>query len=154
MPIRCFATLPVLLALSGLTSAAADGESRAVLSTVERLFEAMAARDAAAARSVLLPGGSIVQVREGADAPSISAQSEFPDRIAAANAPLRERIWDAKVLVHGRIAQVWAPYDLHRGDTFSHCGVDAVTLVKTAEGWKIAGLTYTVEKTGCKPPPK
>jgi hypothetical protein len=113
----------------------------------------MAARDGAAARAVLIPEGTIVAVRDGSPA-SVTPQSAFPDRIAAANAPLRERIWDPKVLIHGRIAQLWAPYDFHRGDTFSHCGVDSVSLVKTAEGWKIAGLTYTVETTGCTPPPK
>ena len=36
---------------------------------------------------------------------------------------------------------------------FSHCGIDIFDLVKTAEGWKISGLTYTVERTGCAPSP-
>lgn len=133
---------------------AASDEEGSVLAAVQRLFDAMAARDAAAARVVLMPEGRIVQFREGAGAPTVSSQAEFPDRIGAASAPLRERIWDAKVLVHGRIAQVWAPYDFHRGETFSHCGVDSISLVKTAEGWKIAGLAYTVETTGCASLPK
>lgn len=133
---------------------AAKADEKAVLAVVQRLFDAMAARDGAAARAVLLPGGSIVQVRDNAPTPGVSPQAEFPDRIAKAAAPSRERIWDPTVLVHGSIAQVWAPYDFHRGETFSHCGVDSISLVKTGEGWKIAGLTYTVETTGCAPPKK
>jgi hypothetical protein len=31
--------------------------------------------------------------------------------------------------------------------------VDAFDLVKTPEGWKIAGGVYTVERTGCPPSP-
>jgi hypothetical protein len=36
---------------------------------------------------------------------------------------------------------------------FSHCGVDAITLVRTDAGWRIASFVYTVEETGCAPSP-
>jgi hypothetical protein len=64
-----------------------------------------------------------------------------------------ERMWDARVLIHGRIAVLWTPYDFHRDGKFSHCGVDAFSLVKTDDGWKIAGFIYTVEPEGCRPSP-
>jgi hypothetical protein len=64
---------------------------------------------------------------------------------------LKERMRDKEVVVQvkGRIATVWAPYDLWMNETFSHCGVDAFTLVKSKDGWKIASCSYTIEKTGC-----
>ena len=31
--------------------------------------------------------------------------------------------------------------------------IDIFDQVTTAEGWKISGLTYTVERTGCAPSP-
>ena len=46
-----------------------------------------------------------------------------------------------------------APYDFHRDGEFSHCGVDAFTLVRTESGWKISGGVYTVETEGCAPSP-
>ena len=55
--------------------------------------------------------------------------------------------------MHGPIASVWTPYDFWVDGKFSHCGIDIFDLVKTAEGWKISGLTYTVERTGCAPSP-
>jgi hypothetical protein len=39
--------------------------------------------------------------------------------------------------------------DFHRGDRFSHCGTDSVSLAKTDAGWKIAGFSYTVVTEGC-----
>jgi len=47
---------------------------------------------------------------------------------------------------------VWAPYDFWRDGKFSHCGVDAFDLIKTDEGWKIAGGGYTLESK-CEPSP-
>jgi hypothetical protein len=61
----------------------------------------------------------------------------------------RMRDSDVTVQVHQNIAAVWAPYDLWINDTYSHCGVDVFTLLKSSEGWKIASLSFTVEKEGC-----
>ena len=78
-----------------------------------------------------------------------------PDDAATAGDETRmlERMWDATVLVHGPLAQVWTPYDFHADGEFSHCGVDAFTLIKTSEGWRVSGVAYTVEPTGCEPSP-
>jgi hypothetical protein len=64
-----------------------------------------------------------------------------------------ERMWEPVVQVHGPIATLWAPYDIHRNRQFVHCGVDAFTLIRTTTGWKIATVVYTAEPTGCAPSP-
>jgi len=64
----------------------------------------------------------------------------------------RERIWNPEVRVHGSIATVWAPYDFWVDGKFSHCGVDAFDLIKTPDGWKIAGGVFTMEAK-CEPSP-
>lgn len=33
---------------------------------------------------------------------------------------------------------MWAPYDLYIGKTWSHCGVDAFTLVMSDGRWRVA----------------
>jgi hypothetical protein len=35
------------------------------------------------------------------------------------------------------------------GDRFSHCGVDAFTLAKEDDAWKIVALTDTRRRQGC-----
>ena len=47
----------------------------------------------------------------------------------------------------------FSPYDFHRNGTFSHCGVDAFSLLKTTDGWKSTGTMYTFERTGCEDHP-
>ena len=60
-----------------------------------------------------------------------------------------ERIYDMKIQVDGPMATVWAPYKFYLGEKFSHCGVNAFTLLKTEDGWKIASITDTRRKDGC-----
>lgn len=133
-----------------LCAQTADAERQAVIRTVERTFEAMASRDAAAVASWLLPGARLFAVRPDGIV-SVSSGEEFAARIAAMKEVPRERMWNPVVQVSGRLAALWAAYDFHRDGKFSHCGVDAVQLVKTPEGWKIASIAYTVEKEGCAP---
>ena len=64
-----------------------------------------------------------------------------------------ERIWEPQVRVHKGIATLWAPYDFWLDGALRHCGIDSFELVKSPEGWKITGGTYTVEREGCQPSP-
>ncbi len=120
-------------------------EESAVLGVIQRLFDAMTARDAAAMKSVLLAEGRFIAVRADG-AVTASPQMEWAERIAASREPLREVIRDPKVAVQGRVASVWARYDFYRGGKRTHGGIDSFTLVKAAGGWRISGLVYTVER--------
>ncbi|HEV2131362.1 MAG TPA: nuclear transport factor 2 family protein [Longimicrobiaceae bacterium] len=151
------ATRTALLALALLLGWAhpvrAQSPETAVLAAVQQLFDAMAARDTAAARAVLMPGGLFFAVvtGEGEDAIGAMPYTDFLARLAVAEQRWLERMWEPQVLIHGPLAVVWTRYDFYRGDSFSHCGVDAFNLVRTAEGWKIASAAYTVERDGCPP---
>ncbi len=70
---------------------------------------------------------------------------EWAEKIAASKDALRETIRDPKILVHGGIASVWAPYDFYRNGKRTHGGIDSFSLVRTAGGWKISGLVYSVD---------
>lgn len=125
------------------------GEKDAV-ATVQKLFDAMAAHDAASIRSVMLEGARMYSVRDQG-APTGRAAEEFVSQIAAMKNELLERFTSRpSVLIRGPMAQVWGEYEFLRDGQFSHCGVDSVSLFKTSEGWRIAAITYTVETTGCR----
>ena len=132
-----------------------QAEEKAVIAAVQRLFDAMASHDRAAAQAVLMSEGRYFSVRDSGAGAAIggTTHGEFAERLAGGKQEMRERMWNPRVLVHGRIAVVWTPYDFHRDRKFSHCGVDAFNLIKTSEGWKIAGFIYTVEPTGCPESP-
>ena len=135
--------------------ARATAADPAVVATVQRLFDAMAARDTVAARALLLPGTRFVSISNdtGPAIPRVQGDSAFLRMLAGSSERLLERMWAPVVQVQGRIATVWTPYDFHRGGRFSHCGIDAVTLLRTDAGWRSAGLLYTVQRTGCAPSP-
>src|SRR5271165_2334348 len=144
--------LPILMA-SGLSAMGANQpEETAVVATVQKFFDSMAAHDPDAARAVILPEGRVIGAREK-QTTNIS-QEQFAANLATTkNRAYLERMWNPKVLIRGPIAQVWAEYDFHLDGRFTHCGIDSFSLVKTAYGWKIAGIVYTVETTGCAKSP-
>jgi hypothetical protein len=145
-----------LLAVAAVAQPAAaqtvSDEERAVLAAVQRLFDAFAARDSAATRALLIDEGSFISIvaSNGDVSYTVTPHPRIVEQIGAGSEPWHERIWDARVEVHGPLAMVWAPYDFRRGDVFSHCGVDALTLIRTADGWKVAAAIYTVEREGCE----
>jgi len=146
-----------LAAPAGAGAQAVSPEDRdAVLSAVQTFFRTMTEKDVEGARTVLEPEGRFFSVRTGAGGArtvrSFTNQS-YLDGLAGGTVRQVERIWDARVTVHGDVANVWAPYDFHRDGIFSHCGVDSFDLIRTPQGWKITGGVYTVEPEGCAPSP-
>jgi hypothetical protein len=147
------AATPLAAAVSTALAAPASSPEQDVVNAVQRLFDSMAARDPAGIQATLASEARFVSVRPNQTISQISG-ADFAARIAASKDPLLERMWQPQVLVAGRMATLWAPYDFHIGTRLSHCGVDSVTLFATPEGWKIAGVYYTViEAPQCPPSP-
>lgn len=129
-------------------------EEAQVLAVAQKLFDGMRTRDTALIRSVFDPAGRMIGVtRDG------TVRADSPDRFIQAVASAKpgavwnERIWNTEVRVDGNIAHLWATYDFHLNDTFSHCGIDAFQMAKTSAGWKIVELADTRRTTGCTAPP-
>ena len=120
--------LPILslLAFSSVSAGQAEDE-KAIVATVQKLFDAMAAKDAIAVRALGLPGAQHVALRPTGVA-SVVSHEKFAENVGASKDTWLEKIWDPKVMIHGKIATLWAPYDFHRSGQFTHCGIDAVSL--------------------------
>jgi hypothetical protein len=124
-------------------------EEKEVVAAVQKTFDGMAAHDEAAIRATMLPDARLYSVRADGP-PSAVAAEDWLKRIASAKGELVERFTGKPaVSIRGRMAQLWGEYEFLRDGKFSHCGVDSVTLFKTAEGWKIAAIAFTTETTGC-----
>ena len=144
----------VLLAPAPARAQSARAEQEAVLKTVQRFFDTMTARDVEGARQVLQEQGRFhaMRMRDGKpDVRAFSNEEYFAD-LQASKQKMQERIWNPDVRISGLIATVWAPYDFWIDGKFSHCGVDQFDLIKTEDGWKIAGGVYTLESS-CPPSP-
>jgi len=132
-----------------------EDDKTAVLATVQKFFDTMAARDVEGARLVLMADGRTVSVREqnGQAVARASTVEAYLDSLGKGKTASRERMWNPEVRIRGAVASVWTPYDFWVDGKFSHCGIDAFTLIKTADGWKISSGTWTIEREGCVPSP-
>ena len=135
-----------LLAMPGHLGAQED-ESQ-VLATVQRFFDSMTERDTASARDILVMDATYFSVRQGTDGTVMrgSTNRQYVEQLATPGDLFQEQMFNPRVLIHEDIAVVWTRYDFHRNGAFSHCGVDAFSLVRTNGQWKIAGIVYTVER--------
>jgi hypothetical protein len=141
-----------MLLLAAISLAAAEPEEKAVLAAVQTMFDGMSSHNPEMVKSVMTPDARAVGMRPDRAGTSRS-RDELAAAIAGGSAPILERIWDPKVQIRGRIANVWAEYDFYSNGKFGHCGIDTFLLLKTDEGWKIFSLTWTQETEGCKPSP-
>jgi hypothetical protein len=155
-----FLVAALLVSASVLNAGQKTGEpAAAVASTaeaapeavVQQLFDAMAARDALAAKALFVPDAGLFSLGTNGKAIKMPLE-DFLNAIGSGKAVWKERIWTPTVLVHGPIAAVWAPYDFHNNGAFSHCGYDSFSLLKTAAGWKITYISDTRETEGCVNP--
>ena len=129
----------------------AQDEKKEVLAIAQQFFDALEKGDTTTLRSLFLDDARNYFVQERDT--KIRAGSQSPKNFRAdKDRVVRERfIKDGvEVMVHNRIAMVWGPYNLWINDKFSHCGVDAFTLLKTEAGWKISSLSFSMETEGCQ----
>lgn len=136
--------------------AAQSGEEAAVLAVVQQFFDAIAAKDPALGAEAVLPDARFQGLRERPDG-TLPAQgssgADFLARLETMQGQMLERMWSPDVQIRGRLATVWARYDFHIDGAFSHCGVDAFSLIRGDTGWRIAAIVWTVEPDGCEPSP-
>lgn len=65
------------------------------------------------------------------------------------NQQWEERILEYAVSFDGNLAHIWTPYEFWVNGTFSHCGANSFTIVKTNSGWKIHHIIDSRRRAGC-----
>ena len=124
---------------------AALPEEQAVLAPVQALFDGMSKRDAAAIKAPLLPGGTMVLMRDGK--PTQMTFEAFADRVGRpGTSHIEERIHDPLVKIDNDLAVVWAPFEFLVDGKVDHCGTDLFNLVRQDGKWLIASVADTGRK--------
>jgi hypothetical protein len=122
------------------------------MAVVRGLFDAMRAGDSARVRASFHPGALLATtlVRDGVAEVRLDSLDKFVRAVGTPHAEVwDERLRDEVVHVDGPLAVAWTPYAFYAGTKFSHCGVNAFQLARTADGWRIIALTDTRQRTGC-----
>ena len=137
----------------GNTSVQAQTAPAEVRAVVDQLFTGMKTGDSSLVARSFTADATLQSVSLAADGKVKAHKDGIGGFVKAVGTPHQEmwdeRIYDLKIQIDGPMATVWAPYKFYLGEKFSHCGVNAFTLIKTESGWKIADITDTRRKEGC-----
>jgi ketosteroid isomerase-like protein len=129
---------------------AQSNDSAAVVATVTRFFDGLRARDTALIRSTVTDGATLLTTGGASGVASRETMEDFIATVGKATGPM----WDEQIVapvvrIDGPFASVWTRYTFTLGTTFSHCGVDAVHLVRVGEAWKIRHMSDSRRNAGC-----
>lgn len=124
-----------------------------VMAPIKVLFDGMRAHDSTMIRSAFAPGALMMGSFPRTGLPTAVSFDGIDGFVTAAGrpgAPWDEQIYDPRIEIDGNLASVWVFYTFHAGTTFTHCGVDALHLIRTSAGWKISVIADTRRTTGCE----
>jgi hypothetical protein len=133
--------------VAGSARATPEADVRAVIA---QLFDGMRAADPAAARAAFHPDARLASSLGDTTGVQTGDLGSFFDTIGRLPAgTLDERLGDYEVVVDGPLAVAVTPYAFYAGGAFSHCGVNAFTLVEQDGRWWIWNVTDTRRTEGC-----
>ena len=145
--LRCVLFVALVTASGFLTASlhAATSEEQAVLAPLKVMFDGMAKRDAEAIRQPLLPGGTMVLMRDVK--PTQMTFEAFADRVGRPGTThIEERIQNPLVRIDHDLAMVWARFEVLVDGQVDHCGTDLFNLVREDGKWLIASVADTGRK--------
>lgn len=131
-----------------------DAGHQAVKSVIETMFDGMREGDsskvsAAFAKNVQMYSASIQE--DGATKLTEGSASRF---LTAVGTP-HDKVWDEQISnlviqIDGPLATAWMNYSFYLDKAFSHCGVNAMTLARIDDAWKIIYLIDTRRRDRCE----
>lgn len=146
--------LMALIAVSSLSialSAQKTDDKSLVLGVVQKLFDEMAAANAAGILATGTSDNQLVAIQKGRDGRNhISAiTGEQFTKFFTKPGAVKEVMYDPKTHIDGDWAMVWGRYVFFAEGKLSHCGINQFNLVRTESGWKIANGASTIDPGAC-----
>lgn len=136
--------LLLLLTISG------QAQKSEVQQTIQTFFEGFHAKDTLKMKSTCSEKLVLQSISESSKGNKFSTESPKEFYVAMATIPtemqFEERILSYNIQIDGMMAHAWTPYEFYINGKLSHKGVNAFTLFKGAEGWKIIHLIDTRRK--------
>lgn len=144
-------TAPLALALSlawsgTLMAQRAEGDSVAAIAVADSALAAITRSDFVALTDLMVDQAMTHSIRMRDGRVVYAARTRAEQRAGAPGQKIDERGFQSVALLSGRLAVVWMPYDLYRDGQWSHCGVDAFTMVRLESGWRIATMAWSVDQ--------
>ena len=150
-----FSLLLTILLAPLIAHADEAADRAAVIDVIDAFFEAMTARDVERMRTLMTSDGILYGYSESADGVQVirPTHADYLNNLATGEGIPVERYWDPEIMLYGRLATVWTPYDFHNNGQFSHCGVNNFSMLNTDNGWVITGVVFSIETENCPESP-
>lgn len=121
--------------------------------TIDALFKSMYDGDSTLASLVFAEDASLNSVFTTKDGIQKVKAGKIAGFVSAIGTP-HEEAWDErvsnlKVQIDDDLAQAWMDYSFFIGDKFSHCGVNAMHLIRKDGIWRIFQIVDTRRKADC-----
>ena len=131
-------------------SANSQAQNQEIQKVVDTFFEAFHAKDTLKLKSLCEDTMILQSISENAKGTKLSNEKPqvFFKSIASIPAELKfqEKILSYSIQVDGSMAHAWTPYEFYLNGKLSHKGVNAFTLFKKDNIWKIVHLIDTRRK--------
>jgi ketosteroid isomerase-like protein len=147
--------LATLISAAPVAAQDTPSERAAAIAITDSALAAITRGDMTAFTDLMLPEAVLfpTSTRDGVTRYRLRTRAEQRD--TPMTATVTERGWSPEARVNGPLAMVWYPYDLYLDGTWSHCGVDAFTLIKHDGRWRIATMAWSAEQPpACQKHPK
>ncbi|MBB4804089.1 hypothetical protein HNP37_004169 [Flavobacterium nitrogenifigens] len=140
-----------LILLSLLFSCNCIAQKQELQRTIEQFFEGFHQKDSIKMKLVCSDKMILQSISENSikgNKLSDESVKDFYKSIATipTNLKFQEKILSYSIQIDGSMAHVWTPYEFYVNDKLSHSGVNAFTLFKENDKWKIIYLIDTRRK--------
>ena len=129
-------------------------DSLAIHQVLSTMFDGMREGDSAKVSSVFRNDVRMYSSFKKSNGEPVLREGKLIDFLNAVGTP-HEEVWDEKIFnvkiqIDAPIAQVWTDYSFYLDQKFSHCGVDAIQMIKENGNWQIISLIDTRRKEDCE----
>lgn len=148
----------IILLFAGVSSFSQITPEEEAKKIIVEFFDAFHRQDSIALKNLAHPSvrmQSIGNNKEGETRLTGNAYADFVKSITTipSTTQIEEIIHSYEVSVNGPLANIITPYTFLVNGKLSHCGVNAFTLVKEMEDWKIVHIIDTRSNENCLPLP-
>ncbi|HSD14732.1 MAG TPA: hypothetical protein VLB74_08795 [Flavobacterium sp.] len=141
----------LILLIAFCFSFVGNAQKTEVENTIKTFFEGFHAKDTLKIKSVCHEKMLLQSIIEGQKGTRLEDEksSEFYKSVATFPSDMKfeEKILSYNIQIDGKMAHAWTPYEFYLNGKLSHSGVNAFTLYKENDTWKIIYLIDTRRKS-------
>ena len=140
----------ILVLLAVITTFCSEAQNQEIQKVVETFFEAFHSKDTVKLKALCNDRMILQSIAENAKGVKLSNEDPKVFFKSIASIPkevvFQEKILNYYIQVDGSMAHAWTPYEFYVNGKLSHKGVNAFTLFKKDNSWKIVHLIDTRRK--------